>query len=183
MAIYAVAASLGELIFLFTNAIGIVLFRKVAQEKNTNNQVLILAKAHRETIILAFFASIILSISAWFLIPLLYGNAYLESRLILLIYIVGVFLYCSATILSKQFSANGLFFINTKIQFISLLCSIPIYLFLIKAFNEYGAAISSTLGFFIASLVSIIFIKTNFEVNLNNFFKIQKMILRVYLKG
>ena len=109
------------------------------------------------------------------LIPVFYGDEFINSLLPLLILSFGSIFFSVSKILTKYYSGIGLPIINSKGAIITFFVnSILTYLLAIK-FGLIGAAISSSLAYFLMMLYYLkIFSKMNPDIYFIDLFVISK---------
>jgi O-antigen/teichoic acid export membrane protein len=154
--IYSVAVLLVELIWIIPDAIGPVLFNKIAAEKNIDQRVEITNKMNRTLIGISVILGILLALAAYFIIlPFGYGSEYKDVIVPLIILIPGSILFIVAKVVTKLLSGSGNIASTSKAMVVGSVLTILFYIVLIPKFGIVGAAIGSSLGYASVSLACL----------------------------
>ena len=138
-------------------ALGMVLFRRIANSPNKEDQKNLMEKVSRIIFAFSIPAGIIFAMAFYHLIPLLYGENFNDAKYVLLLYLPGVLLYNIHSIISKYFAAIGFVKLNTYAQIFSLIISAPFLFYLTSSMGILGAALGSTITYSLCSLFSIFY--------------------------
>jgi O-antigen/teichoic acid export membrane protein len=139
--IYAIAGQMGNMILLLPAIIGTLLFPRVASDPDPRGGLTMRATRHTAFImLLACLAAVPLS----FALPLIYGAAFKDSTIQLLILLPGVFLVGIESVMVQHFSGSGLPVAIPAFWIIALACNLLLNLILIPIFGGIGAACVST---------------------------------------
>ncbi len=157
LGIYVISVVICEMIFAFMQALGMVLFRRIANSPNKEDQKNLMEKVSRIIFAFSIPAGIIFAMAFYHLIPLLYGENFNDAKYVLLLYLPGVLLYNIHSIISKYFAAIGFVKLNTYAQIFSLIISAPFLFYLTSSMGILGAALGSTITYSLCSLFSIFY--------------------------
>lgn len=139
--VYAIAGQMGNLILLLPAIIGTILFPRVASQPDPRGGLTMRATRHTAFImLLACLAAVPVS----FALPFVYGAAFKESTVQLLILLPGVFLVGIESVMVQHFSGVGLPVAIPTFWMIALACNLILNLILIPLFGGIGAAAVST---------------------------------------
>lgn len=163
--IYATAVTMAELLWLIPDAVGPVLYNKIAALKNRKDQINLTNRIHILLLLVSVFLAIgLFFISKYLFIPYGFGEKFQDSLKPLLILLPGCIVYISAKVITKLFSGDG----NIRITMISTVygsvVSVILYFVFIPLWGYMGAALASTLGYFSISLFCIYFYKKYYNI-------------------
>lgn len=153
--VYSVAGQAALLLMILPNAIGLMLFPRVAAMGDASAE--FTCRLARRTAFIMFVACLA-AIPASLLLPFVYGQEFAESSVQLLLLLPGVFCIGIEMVLVQHFSGTGmpgaipLFWVATLVVYLALnFALVPVY-------GGRGAAIASTLGYgLIFALVALRF--------------------------
>ena len=156
--VYSVATQFGMLLMLLPSVIATLLFPRVTAEQDAHGETTWLVTKHTALIMLAgCLAAVPLS----FLLPLVYGAAFSDATMLLLILLPGVYLIGLESVLVQHFSALGLPRTIPVYWLVTLVVNLVLVFALVPQFGAYGAAIASTVSYaLIFGLVAFYFIAT-----------------------
>lgn len=150
--VYSVASQVGLMLMLLPGVIGTLLFPRVAAESDTRGETTSRVTRHSAFVMLLIcLAAIPLS----YLLPVLYGAAFSEVTIQLLILLPGVFLIGVESVLVQHFSALGLPRTIPMFWLLTLLVNLTLVLTLVPPFGARGAAAASTASY--ALIFALIF--------------------------
>lgn len=173
LGIYSVAVMLVELIWIIPDAIGPVLFNKIAAEKDINERINLTNKINRILIGLSVVIGVLLFIGTYFIIlPYGYGKAYDGVVMPLLLMIPGSILFIIAKVITKLLSGSGKIGATSTAMVIGSLMTILFYFLLIPRYGLIGAALGSSLGYISVSLACIYQYNKHFGIQIKNLFAI-----------
>lgn len=175
LGIYAIAVILSELLWIIPDAIGPVLFNKIAELKRQEDQIRLTVKIHSLIFYLLLSCSLVFCLLCYyFIIPKLYGIEYIDAAIPFLILIPGTIFMNTTKVMSKLLSATGYVLNTSYIQITSSVISVILYIILIPSFNIYGAAIASSIGYFSGMLLSLYYYKSIYNQSISTFFNLRK---------
>lgn len=125
--LYTIASSSASLINIFSNTFSIKLFSDIAKNDKSN-----LVRTLKANIILMIFAAMVLGLLLPVLIPLFYGNAYMESILPALILLITCIVQGQSFILERSILADGKAFVGITAKIIGVVAFGGIMLLLYK---------------------------------------------------
>lgn len=151
---FAVSVVVAELIQKLPNSVVQVFFNEIAKADTVRKKELV-ERIHKLTFWVTLLGAAFLVITGYWLIVLMYGRAFDFSYTILLYYLPGVVIYMSTRIFLQYFAASGQPMKNTWIQLSGILVGIPAYFLLIGRMGVVGAAIGSTLAYFMTNVTAL----------------------------
>lgn len=156
LGVYSVAVMLVELIWIIPDAIGPVLFNKIAAEKDINERINLTNKINRILIGLSFIVGILLFLATYYIVlPYGYGAAYDGVIVPLVLMIPGSILFIIAKVITKLLSGSGKIGATSTAMVVGSVMTIVFYLILIPKYGLIGAALGSSLGYISVSLACI----------------------------
>jgi O-antigen/teichoic acid export membrane protein len=158
--LYVLAVNIAELVWLLPSAAATALFPKVAatQTKYRENAELA-SRACRFALWLSLSAAIILGVSGYLALPFVYGEAFRESRIPLLLLLPGVVGFSVVTVLAAYIAGMGRPQTNMLVSLVGALITITGDLLLIPRYGIAGAALVSSVSYLLSALLmAVIFI-------------------------
>jgi O-antigen/teichoic acid export membrane protein len=171
--IYSVAVNSGELLWNIPNVIGIVLFPRISNPKEKFSDENIRSVC-RKTLLLTIVGALGLIASAWFIIPLLYGNKFYSSIIPLVILLPGIIALAIHKILIYALMGKGYPQYMTYSGVISFALTILFDFILIPAMGVPGAALASTIAYLACTISTIFWYKKITAVDLKSIIIPQK---------
>lgn len=141
MGMYVVALSMSRMLNVFENAIGTVLFPKVAA-RPIEEVVALTERAARIGTAITLLVSIVAMIFGPMILHLLYGSKYMGAIPVFRILTLEVVLGSATSALAQAFMALGKPGIVTILQSIGLGLSVPLMLILIPTYGLLGAGLA-----------------------------------------
>jgi len=151
---FAISAVVSELTQKIPGSVVQVFFNQIAKADNERRKAL-LERVHKLVFWTTLLGALFLVFFGYWLIILMYGDAFKYSYTILLYYLPGVVLYMSTRIFLQYFGAIGMPLKNALIEAIGLLVGIPLYIILIGQIGVIGAAIGSSAAYFTTNIVAM----------------------------
>ena len=142
--VYSVASQVGLMLMLLPSVIGTLLFPRVAAEQDPLGERT--SRVSRHTA----FVMLLVCIAAGplsLLLPQLYGRAFVDVSIQLLILLPGVFLIGVESVLVQHFSAMGLPRTIPMFWLLTLLVNLSLVLTLVPRFGARGAAVASSASY------------------------------------
>jgi len=156
--VYSVATQFGLLLMLLPSVIATLLFPRVTAEQDAHGETTWLVTKHTALIMLVCCLA---AVPVSFLLPLVYGAAFSNATMLLLILLPGVYLIGLESVLVQHFSALGLPRAIPVYWLVTLVVNLVLVLALVPQFGAYGAAIASTVSYaLIFALVTFYFLAT-----------------------
>lgn len=174
LGVYNIAVKLVELVWLVPDAIGPVLFNRIAKQEQSTKSLALIARLHRLLLSISLILLIFMTlISYYVIIPFFLGSDYTAMMIPFVLLIPGSLFLISSKIITKLFSATGQVKWTSQISIIGALVSIVGYFLLIPMWGMQGAAIASTVGYFCLSVAGWILLVKNYSIHLFDFFDIR----------
>lgn len=156
--VYSVATQSGLLLMLLPSVIATLLFPRVTAEQDAHGETTWLVTKHTALIMLV---CCLVAVPVSFLLPLVYGAAFSDATMLLLILLPGVYLIGLESVLVQHFSALGLPRAIPIYWLVTLVVNLVLVFALVPQFGAYGAAIASTVSYaLIFALVTFYFLAT-----------------------
>lgn len=157
LGLYSIAVIFSELANKITDAIAPVFFNIISKSLNKKGSISLFLRFSRVNFLTTLVCLLLLFLLGEFLITFMYGDEFAYAYTILIFYLPGVLFWVSTRPIYIYFSSSGLPEINSKIETIGLLIGIILYFSLIPFFGIIGAAVASTITYFINLIIAIIF--------------------------
>jgi O-antigen/teichoic acid export membrane protein len=153
--VYGVASQVAMMLMMLPGVISTLLFPRVAAKGDETGELTCTVTRHTAFLMLLIcLAAVPLS----FALPLLYGAAFADASLQLLILLPGVYLIGLESVLVQYFNATGIPRVIPLFWVATLIVNVALTLALVPQFGARGAALASTLSYaMIFSLVLIYF--------------------------
>ncbi len=178
---YTIGVGLAERIWIFSSVASIVLFPKVASEKNISGAKIFTPVVLRTILIVTIILSIFLYFLSKPLIYLFYSSKYLLSVSVLKSLLLGVVALSGAKILSNDIAGRGKPIINTYIASITIVVNLVLNIIWIPKYGIVGAAWASSVSYTV-SFIIILFVYAKISQNkLIRILVINKKDLELYI--
>ncbi len=171
---YSIAVMLSELIWILPMALGQVIYNRVAGDNDEAASLELVKKIHRILMSFLLLCTFMAALVGPHIIPFVYGNEFSGAILPFVVLLPGTLIMVSTKLLSKLFTASGHILITTKVQIISSIVSIILYITLIPRMGILGAAAAATIGYAIGALVFWYFYKKTFAERLIELFWVKR---------
>lgn len=152
---YSVAVGLVEALWYFPAAVGVVIISRVpglsAEEANKSTPVIC-----RNTLFITLIVGALLFALAKYIIPLLFGAAFLSAVRPLQILLPGIVALSICKVLSNEITGRGRPIINTAAAATSLAVNIPLNILFIPMWGISGAALASTISYTLTAIVVLV---------------------------
>ena len=142
--VYSVASQVAMMLMLLPGVIATLLFPRVAAEHDPQGH--LTARVSRHTAFIMFFVCLA-SAPLSFVLPTLYGKAFSEATIQLLILLPGVYLVGIESVLAQHFNALGLPRAIPIFWVITLLVNLALVVALVPPLGARGAAVASTASY------------------------------------
>jgi O-antigen/teichoic acid export membrane protein len=153
--VYAVASQVGMMLMLLPGVIATLLFPRISAGQDTEGHVTCVVSRHTAVVMLLIC---MLTIPASLVLPLLYGAAFADVSVQLLILLPGVYLIGLESVLVQHFNAMGLPLAIPLFWVATLVVNIALVFALVPAYGARGAALASTATYtMIFALVALYF--------------------------
>ncbi len=171
---YSIAVMLSELIWILPVALGQVIYNRVAGDNNEAASLELVKKTHRILMSFLLLCTFMAALVGPHIIPFVYGNEFSGAILPFLVLLPGTLIMVSTKLLSKLFTASGHIAVTNKVQIISSIVSIILYITLIPRMGILGAATAATIGYAIGAVVFWYFYKKTFAERLIELFWVKR---------
>lgn len=138
---YAVASQVAAMLMMLPGVVATLVFPRVTAASETREALIMRATRHTSFVMLVIC---LLAAPASLLLPLVYGKAFADAPLQLLILLPGVFLVGVESVLVQYFSGTGLPVSIPLFWLVTLLVNVSLNLLFVPAFGARAAALSST---------------------------------------
>lgn len=179
VALYGVAASLAQLLWLPSNAMQSVLFPRLARLAEPSAKGEEAAFVSRILFSLTMIAGIGISLGANGLIAILVGSAYADSLVPLWLLLPGVVVFSLANVLAGYLAAIGKPQRNFQISLASLGVTLAADVLLIPTYGMRGAAVASTLSYTLAGVLALVFFQREARISLKRAIRVEAHDLAV----
>jgi len=152
--IYSVAVNFADLMYLLPVTIGGILFPKVSAVDDKGSFV---QKVSRVSVLIMTGVCIIVSFATKLLIPLLFGSAFAAAYQVLLYLLPGIFFLSLLVIYNNFLAGKGFPVIIVVSYIIGFIVNLILNLFLIPPYGAAGAAIASSLSYFLICVMILTF--------------------------
>lgn len=152
---YSLGSNLVIALWQLPNAVGIVLFSRSANTDETTVFTHKVMKLVRMAFIVVMAAALMLYLTAGWLVPLIFGKAYLQSITIVRLMLPGVVFFTIFRVLNMDLAGRGkpaLVLISTLP---ALVAGVAINFVLIPRYGALGAAVAASSGLGIGTLIMI----------------------------
>ncbi len=180
--IYAVAVSLGEILWFLPGSMALLLLPRTSATSNEERNSFTPAVC-RITFTFTLFAGILLFLFAGALIKLLFGEKFLPAVLPLLFLLPGTLIYSVQTILASDISGRGKPEYNTYISFFGLAVTLILDLLLIPGRGVSGAALASTVSYIITTVSTVIIFMRMSGSNLSSLLLLKRRDIEYFKKN
>lgn len=178
---YSVAVVISGLLFYIPTAIAVALLPRLTSA-NPKEASRIASKGCRTALFSSVILSLFLLATARFLIPAVYGKAFLPSVMPLLLLLPGVAVYGMAHITTSYF--NGYLskpFINAGVAGLSLIIDVALNIVLIPKMGVIGAALASSISYITAMGVCVYIFTRMSRTSIRNMIVVRPTDLQSYL--
>jgi O-antigen/teichoic acid export membrane protein len=142
--VYSVASQFGLLLMLLPGVIATLLFPRVTAEQDARGETT--CQVTRYTTFIMFLCCVA-AVPLSLLLPVLYGAAFSQSTLLLLILLPGVYLIGLESVLVQHFNALGLPRAIPIYWVVTLVLNLILVFTLVPRYGAVGAAIASTISY------------------------------------
>jgi len=176
--VYSVALTLTSIAWVLPQGLGTVLFPRVASldesavigEVSANESDAALAKAVRHSVLLTLPAALLICALLLVAVPLLYGGKFAETTQLGFVLLPGVLMLGIAKVLSSAISGRGFPRYSLYISTISVPLTLALYFTLIPLYDEWGAAIASSISYGLAAVLALAFFRRATGIGLREAF-------------
>jgi O-antigen/teichoic acid export membrane protein len=165
--LYSVALTMTAVAWILPQSLQTVLFPRAASldesamvgEITADESDAAVAKAVRHGVLLTLPAALLISALLLVAIPVLYGSKFHDSILLGFILLPGVLLLGIGKVLSSAIAGRGYPRYTLYIAAVSMPLTLGLYFLLIPLYEEWGAAIASSVSYAFSAVLSLIFFR------------------------
>jgi O-antigen/teichoic acid export membrane protein len=142
--VYAVASQVAMMLILLPGVIGTLLMPRAASEQDARGELTMRATRHTAFVMLFICG---LAAPAAYALPFLYGRAFTDASIQLLILLPGVYLVGIEAVLVQHFNSTGLPAAIPVFWLTTLAVNVALNFMLVPTFGARGAAVASTVSY------------------------------------
>ena len=181
VAFYAISVSVATLLWYLPNTVGIVLFPELSSIPSEKEIHKISTMVCRNTLMIAFLGAIFLSIAGKYLIQYIYGAEYIHSINAMLLILPGVVIMSIYKVLTRNFSSRNRQQVSIMAASISLIVNIGLNFVLIPRYGIEGAAIASTVSYFLAGAILVFAVNRESNISIGKILFVNRTDMSAYL--
>jgi O-antigen/teichoic acid export membrane protein len=176
--VYSLASQMATLLMMLPSVIATLLFPRVtAEQDTTGNTTCVVARHTTLVMLLCCLAAVPLS----FLLPFVYGSAFSDASVQLLILLPGVFLIGLQSVLVQHFNAMGLPKAVPVFWVITLVINLIMVFLMVPPYGSRGAAWASTISYSLISFLMIGYFVAKTQRSLSELFVLRPIEIRSLL--
>ena len=160
---YYVCVIIGERLLFLTQATSTILFPSASNSEEQLEKTPILSRLNFAVV---FVAAFVVGISAYWLIPFLFSEQYINSVLPLIILLPGIISLSVSKILSADFVSRGLPQYSLYVSLLNFCLNFILNIILIPKIGIAGAALSSTFSYTAALFLQVYFYQSLTHIKL-----------------
>ena len=145
--IYSLAVSIGEIVFMISNSVSLILFPHLGTLAGTEQKKNFIAETYKVMVPLLLAIVTAIFIVAKKFIVLLYGEEYYDSATLLRLLLPGIFFWALSQFFYSFFSAENNLKMTIVVPSIGFIINFLLNYFLIPAMGTHGAAIASSIAY------------------------------------
>jgi O-antigen/teichoic acid export membrane protein len=154
-AVYSIASQVAMMLMLLPGIVATLLFPRIAARQDQTGELTCVVTRHTAFVML-FICLAAAPLS--FILPLLYGAAFADVTVQLLILLPGVYLIGLESVLVQHFNALGLPLAIPFFWLVTLMINVALVFALVPSFGARGAALASTISYaLIFALIALYF--------------------------
>lgn len=151
--LYNTGVSMVELLWFLPTALGTVIFSKSVNAKDDHAFSIKIGKLLRVSFIAVLLAGAALFIVAPVMIPMMYGQDFSVSALVVRTLLPGVVFFTIFKVLGMDIAGKGKPWVSIMVMIPAVILNIVLNIFLIPRYGAIGASYSSTISYSIASII------------------------------
>lgn len=171
---YAVGVSVAEKLWQLPFAIGVVLLSRSAHSKDLKLITDEVAKMLRIALILVLISSLILYFIVPYIVPLIYGQAFTKSSLIVQHILPGIIFFVIVRIISSSLAGMGKPLLIIWVFLPALILNIILNLVFIPAYGSIGAAWATNFSYFSGGFMLLVIYARQTRTSLKKYLVFQK---------
>lgn len=152
LGIYSLASQLSQLLWLLPTAIASVLYAYASsstEEEAIKYTIYLKKGALYLTLILAVIGTSL----SYYLIPLLYGEEFVDVHKLMILFMLGIVPFSMPIIFSSLLAARGKFEVSFYTGIVVSIISVSLYIILIPRYGMIGGAIASSVSYICSSII------------------------------
>jgi O-antigen/teichoic acid export membrane protein len=153
---YSIATAVAEALWYLPTAVSTVLLSRLTQDRAADSP-RFTAMASRLTLLVSLVGAAALALVSPFAFPLVFGAEYVRAVPALYGLLPGVLAGAAAKVVANYIFSVGRVRINATVSFIGLAVTLALDLALIPSFGILGAAIASSVSYFVAASLTLVF--------------------------
>ncbi len=154
LGVYSIAYAYSSLVTKIPNAIVPVYFNQLAANDKSKFRLIVTLQVLRVVTSLLFLVTLFLGIVGFWVIPLIYGNDYLDAVVLTFVIIPSFIFYAFSQVIIQYFSAVNMPFKGSIIKMFGYAVGIPLTILFVLKYNSTGAAIAHLLSSVIIAFMS-----------------------------
>ena len=162
---YSLAVNFAQLLLMITNPINIVLFPYMSGEDHEKS-LKMLQFYSRINFTLIFLMVIFFMLTSNFLIPLIYGTAFIQSVVPFRIMLIAIFFLAIGLPFSVFVASTGKNIVITLTNLVGLIIAVILYSTMIPRFGIVGAAVSSGIVYFSIFFILLLYLRRKYKLSL-----------------
>jgi O-antigen/teichoic acid export membrane protein len=155
---YAIAVTLAEMLWNIPDSLNVVLFNRLAANKNIEARAELTERVHRLLLAAMGILAVVTALLVPYLVTWIFGDKYAGAMAPLWLLLPGTVFFTSAKVLTKYFTSTGSPGLASWVTFggmVSGLVACALMLTLSPELGINSAAIASSLGYLLTMLLSI----------------------------
>ena len=177
--VYAVAGQMANLFLLLPAVIATLLFPRIASDPDPQAQLAMRVTRHTAFIMLLVCLA---AVPFSFLLPWVYGAAFEDSTLQLLILLPGVYLYAIESVMVQHFTGVGLPLAIPLFWIVVVTCNLTLNFVFIPTYGATAAAIISSFTYALIFLLVAIYFRVKTGNNLLSALVMQREEMRALIR-
>lgn len=169
LGLYSMAVAFAEITLMLPNSVGTVLFTKIPTS-NKMEKLDLIKKVNKILVFLAFIIALFLILASPYFIEILLGEAYKDSVFPLQILAPGLVFMSANYVFTNYFTGSGNPRITAKVYAIGIIINIIANYYLINLWGINGAALASTITYFLIAFIFYLLIKKKLIINFTELF-------------
>ncbi|HEV7843502.1 MAG TPA: oligosaccharide flippase family protein [Pyrinomonadaceae bacterium] len=172
---YSVASQMAMLLMMLPGVIATLIFPRVTAARDREGHLIMRATRHTSFIMLVVC---LMAVPAAFLLPLLYGPAFRDVPVQLLILLPGIYLVGVESVLVQYFSSTGLPVAIPLFWVVTLLLNVLLNLLFVPTFGARAAAFASTASYALIFLLVVFYFRRKTGNSFSQTFMLRRGELR-----
>ncbi|QDK37512.1 oligosaccharide flippase family protein [Bdellovibrio sp. NC01] len=163
--VYSISISIAEMLWFISSSVTAAAYSRIGRDNKVDSGLFVIRLVHLNFLCLLLAAPMII-IGFVYTVPFLFGKAYEESLIPLLILLPGVLLFGAASTLSTYFTNQlGQPNLSRRVATFSFATNLILSLILIPNFQLIGAAFASSFAYIIAIIYGLFLFTKNSHVS------------------